>query len=563
MFRGFVVGALAALIVSGACSKDVSPTAPSGSSNSPAASSQPTAPSMPPVTNSGSSAMISGTVRTGSGGFGAGFMGVTTTIVVQVVGTDISATASSSGAFTLSGVPPGDITLKISGPGVDGTVSLGAIQTGQTVQVVIVVSGSAPVISADSRHGEGQKRELEGKIQSFEPTDRFVLNNVIVQVAPGTTQIRRGSRSLTYADLAVGNRVHVRGTTSVTATETLVIAEWVELQNDGTPDGLKEIEGPVDSPFPVSGTCGGFPLVFTVGGKTVRADASTSFVPACQAIVAGAEVEVKGHLQADGAFAATVVKVEGMSAEVEGTVAATSAGSCDAKNLAFTLTPRNGPVQTVKTDATTKFNPSCAKLVVGASVEAKGMLQPDGSILASKVEVKAFEDHKELEGRVDTPFPASGSCSSFPLVFKVEGKTVRADALTSFKPACVALAAGAEVEVEGLLQADGVLAATSVEVEEDAVEGNVSALIGGTCDAKNLDFTVTPRNGPVRTVKTSAATRFDESCSKIVAGAKVEVKGTLQADGSILASRVDVEDGSRHLGIDQAAFGTTAGACGM
>jgi hypothetical protein len=562
MFRGLVVGVLAALTFSAACSKDVSPTAPSGSSNSPAASSQPTAPPAPPVTNSGSSAMISGTVRTGSGGFGAGFMGVTTTIVVQVVGTDISATASSSGAFTLSGVPPGDITLKISGPGVDGTVSLGVIQTGQTVQVAIVVSGSAPVISADSRHTEGQKRELEGKIQSLEATNRFVLNNVIIQVTPGNTQIRHGSRSLTYADLVVGNRVHVRGTTSVTATETVVMAEWVELQNDATPDDLREIEGRVDSPFPVSGTCGGFPLVFTVGGKTVRAGATTSFIPGCQAIVAGATVEVKGLLQADGAFAATVVKVEEMSAEVEGIVAAITGGSCDAKNLAFTVTPRSGPVRTVTTAATTMFEPSCAKLVVGASVDAKGMLAPDGSILASKVEIEAAE--REIEGHVDTPFPVSGSCSSFPLVFKVEGKTVRADASTSFKPACLALAAGAEVEVEGMLQADGVLAATSVKVEEDAVAGTVSALTGGTCDAKNLAFTVTPKNGPVRTVKTSAATKFDESCSKVVAGATVEVEGILQADGSILASKIEIEDKDKPkiAGVDE-FFSSFAGACGM
>ena len=561
MFRGLVVGVLAALTFSASCSKDVSPTAPSGSSNSPAASSQPTAPPAPPVTNSGSSAMISGTVRTGSGGSGAGFMGVTTTIVVQVVGTDISATASSSGAFTLSGVPPGDITLKISGPGVDGTVSLGVIQTGQTVQVAIVVSGSAPVISADSRHSEGQKRELEGKIQSLEATNRFVLNNVIVQVTPGTAQIRQGSRSLTYADLAVGNRVHVRGTTSVTATETLVMAEWVELQNDGTPDDLKELEGRVDSPFPVSGTCGGFPLVFTVGGKTVRAGATTSFFPGCQAIVAGAEVEVKGVLQADGAIAATVVKVEEMSAEVEGVVAAITGGSCDAKNLGFTVTPKSGPVRTVMTGASTRFDPSCAKLVVGASVDAEGTLQPDGSILASKVEMKT----QEIEGHVDASFPVSGSCSSFPLVFKVEGKTVRADASTSFKPACLALAAGAEVEVEGLLQVDGVLAATSVKVEEASVEGAVLALTGGTCDAKNLTFTVTPKSGPVRTVKTSAATKFDESCSKIVAGAKVEVEGILQADGSILASKVEIEDKDKPKSVGAAEFATSfgSGSCGI
>ena len=410
MSKSLVVGILVVLAATIACGKDASPTGPSRPSEAPAGSSQPTTPSTPPVTNSGSSAMISGTVRTGSGGSVAGFMGVTTTIVVQVVGTNLSTPTSSSGAFTLSDVPPGDITLKISGPGVDGTVSLGVIQTGQTVQVAIVVSGSAPVISADSRHSEGQKRELEGKILSLQPTNRFVLNNVIVQVTPGTTQIRHGSRSLTYADLAVGNRIHVRGTTSVTATETLVMAEWVELQSDGTPDDLKEIEGRVDTPFPVSGSCGGFPLVFTVSGKTIRANASTAFIPGCQTIVAGAEVEVKGLLQADGAFAATVVKVEEMSAEVEGIVAAITGGSCDAKNLVFTVTPKNGPVRTVKTSAATKFDQSCSKVVVGAKVEVEGVLQADGSILATKVEIED-KDKPKIAGldEFSSSF-AAGAC---------------------------------------------------------------------------------------------------------------------------------------------------------
>jgi hypothetical protein len=42
-------------------------------------------------------------------------------------------------------------------------------------------------------------------------------------------------------------------------------------------------------------------------------------------------------------------------------------------------------------------------------------------------------------------------------------------------------------------------------------------------------------------VKTTSATRFDGQCTQIVNGAKVEVEGARQPDGSVLAGDVEIK----------------------
>jgi Domain of unknown function (DUF5666) len=72
------------------------------------------------------------------------------------------------------------------------------------------------------------------------------------------------------------------------------------------------------------------------------------------------------------------------------------------------------------------------------------------------------------------------------------------------------------------------------EAEVEA-EGRVSNL-SGSCPA--LTFAVQGK-----TVKTNSATKFQHgSCTSIANGTRVEVEGTRQADGTILATKVEIED---------------------
>jgi hypothetical protein len=75
--------------------------------------------------------------------------------------------------------------------------------------------------------------------------------------------------------------------------------------------------------------------------------------------------------------------------------------------------------------------------------------------------------------------------------------------------------------------------------QEREAEGTISSLGGSS-------FTILTKAGPV-TVQTNAATQFrrggdSRSFADLRIGQKVEVKGQLQPDQSILASRVSIED---------------------
>ena len=149
----------------------------------------------------------------------------------------------------------------------------------------------------------------------------------------------------------------------------------------------------------------------------------------------------------------------------------------------------------------------------------------------------------EDNGRVELNGPvASLNGSGCPAVsFSVQGTRVTTNSTTVFDDiTCATLANGVQVEVEGPRQADGSVLASRVEGQdtnnrEQRMEGVLSARTG-TCPA--ITFTVLGTR-----VTTTSATRFkDTSCTNVVDGRRVEVRGQRQTDGSILASRVEPED---------------------
>jgi hypothetical protein len=147
-----------------------------------------------------------------------------------------------------------------------------------------------------------------------------------------------------------------------------------------------EINGAVQA---VGGKCPALQL--TIAGRTVSTTASTEFRDTtCVKLAVGQMVEVKGTLQSDGSVVAT--RIEGNDrgnddideGEVSGPITA-SAGACPA----LTLTVGS---MTVKTTAATVFHDgACGALQVGTVIEATGMKQGDGSLLASRIEPREIE----------------------------------------------------------------------------------------------------------------------------------------------------------------------------
>ena len=219
--------------------------------------------------------------------------------------------------------------------------------------------------------------------------------------------------------------------------------------------------------------------------------------------------------------------------ELEGVVSA-STGTCPA--VTFTV----NTTKVTTNSATTFRDGTCTDVKDGARVEVKGTRQADGSILATRVELKRAQAQQEaeVEGVV------SGSTGTCPAVtFMVNTTKVTTNSATAFRDGTCADATknGARVEVKGAKQADGSILATRVELkqaqaqQEAEVKGAVSGSTG-SCPAVTFMVNTTK-------VTTNSATAFrDGTCADTTKnGARVEVKGTRQTDGSILATRVELD----------------------
>lgn len=137
----------------------------------------------------------------------------------------------------------------------------------------------------------------------------------------------------------------------------------------------------------------------------------------------------------------------------------------------------------------------------------------------------------------------SGSCAT-TLTFTILGIPVQANSSTIFENGtCADLAAGRRVDVSArLVLSGGILTVVASRVEfvgagEQEFEGRVQT-VTGTC-ATGLTITLT--SGKV--IMTTASTVFDpaSSCASVAPGVEVEARGTTNATGQLVATRVEVE----------------------
>jgi hypothetical protein len=186
----------------------------------------------------------------------------------------------------------------------------------------------------------------------------------------------------------------------------------------------------------------------------------------------------------------------------------------------FVLRNSRGMV-TIRTDASTKFRMEgttigFVDLKAGQRVEAEGSPQPDGSILAARVNV----ENPENDDATKTPTITGAPPTATPT------KTPRPDNDDRTKTPTVTGTPGTPTPTR------------TRPPEDEDLEGTV-----GTVGASS--FGIMARSGSV-TIQTDASTRFRRdggtaSFMDIATGEEVEVKGSLQADGSVLATRVDIK----------------------
>jgi Domain of unknown function (DUF5666) len=307
-----------------------------------------------------------------------------------------------------------------------------------------------------------------------------------------------------------------------------------------------ELEGRVESLPPTTAA-----LTFKAAGRLVKTGSSTRFQDGSASrsfadLQIGMRVHVKGSLAGD-AINATLVELQNsqvdLPVEVNGVVDSLSGSS---SGFQFKI----GSTQ-LKGDATTVFfgdgdtSDSFADLKNGSRVEVKGQ-QRDGFVFAARIHINGTTDDpnnppQDTSASIEGVLKAmSGAAPTF--VLTVDATTVRTSSSTTVKrrgdfQTLDTLRVGQTLHVVGTRKSDGSIDARLIEIDDDAVggeveiEGSVGGL-QGTCPAVSFGI-----NG--FSITTNASTTFDgQACTAIKNGDKVKVNGTKQSNGSVLATRV-------------------------
>ena len=218
----------------------------------------------------------------------------------------------------------------------------------------------------------------------------------------------------------------------------------------GAPAASVEIEGIVAT---VTGACP--TKTVTVGTRSFATSASTVYDGGtCAELVATAVVEAKATTQADGTLLATKVEFEEANEDslthVEGTVA-TITGTCPAITVVVTGQP------SVATSATTQFRKgACADVQPGTRVEMRGTLQADGTVTATRVDIKKSEEGDDEDRNPhDGPGPFDGTVSELrgicpTATFNLKGMEIVTGAATTYTGGtCETLRPNVQVLVTG------------------------------------------------------------------------------------------------------------------
>lgn len=379
---GLVVVAAA---LTAACGGKESPTAPSGSTGG---SNGPGAPAPTPTASATITGSVQGSTAASSlvsASAGAALTGVT----VTVVGTSLSSSVDAAGRFALTNVPPGEVRLQLTGAGTNATVTLGGVEAAQTVDVVVMVSGTSASIDSEVRSGAGEA-QLEGRIESLPPSTPALTFKAAGRTVrtDAATRFTDGSLTRSFGDLQIGMRVHVKGTLAGDAFN----ASRVELQQAATPPVGKTPEGPQDSSASIHGALksvgGAKPsLVLLVDVTTVRTTSGTEVkrrgdVQTLDELKVGQSLHVVGDRQADGSITARKIEITddptGGQFEISGSAGGVK-GTCPVVSFGV-----NG--FSVTTSSATVFEGgACSSLKSGDKVTVKGLKQADGSVAATTV----------------------------------------------------------------------------------------------------------------------------------------------------------------------------------
>ena len=204
--------------------------------------------------------------------------------------------------------------------------------------------------------------------------------------------------------------------------------------------------------------------------------------------------------------------------------------------------------------ATVALAASGTQLPFVSQAQSQAQQASDTSDDHSNAQGNSQNDGQQVEGAIKSIDAGHSSFVLTPaqgaaVTVVVNAQTVFEEGLGGFSD----LKVGLQVEAKGTQQTDGSLLATKIEGqnenanENEAQDENENELKGtiGSINAANSTFVLQLAGGATKTVQVSAQTEFDggfHSFADLKAGMSVEVRGNLQADGTLAATRVHSED---------------------
>jgi hypothetical protein len=310
---------------------------------------------------------------------------------ISVVGTQLSTRTDASGKFSLVGLTPGSADLRFQAQGIDATLHVSGLVPKQTMQISVRVSAKGAVLL-----GSENEVAFVAAIDAV-GTSSLTISGLEVDV-DDTTRIVARRATIPLSTLKVNQIVAVDGTLKGGK----VLARLVDLLLPANFDQII-LRGAIDSLAAPN---------FVVSGLTIATDANTRFRRgiAFADLKVGDRVAVQGALQPDGTVLASIVRDlnqdEVRVVAVEGAITAitppdhlTVAGVTIIVNADTQIEAEGGghrgpDLRVVRSGPSIhdeEADLTFADLAVGEQVEAEGLAQADGSVLALKIEVERNE----------------------------------------------------------------------------------------------------------------------------------------------------------------------------
>ena len=406
------------------------------------------------------------------------------------------------------------------------------IDDGVKMRGIIVNGGftATRIKLEDSPNHEGEL-ETQGAIQAL--GDNYVIVNSITIFADETTEIKNHGDTISFGDLNEGDNVKVKADLQPDAA---FLANLIKIL-DGNGEGEFETEGVIESLGDSSLTVNGF--LFIVDENTIIKD-HDNIIP-FESLSAGDFVEIKANMLGDNSFLATRIKLEDdheNEIEIEGTIESKDVSSLVVNGMTFFV---NDQTEILDHDQ----NPiTFADLMVGMRVEIKALVQPDGSLLATRIKI---ED--ENEGEIEITAPIEDIFDNTIVVSGIEFLTDENTIILDDNRNPITfgdLQIGMIVEVRGILLGDGSHYATRIKLEDFFSE---------TIEFEGTLTAISETSGQVgdRVFAIDGATLiFDENGNPVdvtflTVGMFVEVRSLQQTDGSLLATRIKVDNNSNSV----------------